>query len=115
MEPVAGAPSARGPIESTQPPVDEASAQSTALPTAPVEGTVSAAQTPAADAVSQTASGSVDAGGHEQVGQHTPGSNQALPQVQTAEPPRAVAQLQGYILEVPARQASNDDDQSSVH
>jgi hypothetical protein len=40
------------------------------------------------------------------------GTGRALPQVQTSEPPKAVAHLPGHILESPSRQASNDDQQS---
>jgi hypothetical protein len=40
------------------------------------------------------------------------GTGRALPQVQTSEPPKAVAHLSGQILESPSRQASNDDQQS---
>jgi hypothetical protein len=40
------------------------------------------------------------------------GTGRALPQVQTSEPPKAVAHLPGHILESPSRQASNDDEQS---
>jgi hypothetical protein len=42
------------------------------------------------------------------------GSGRALPQVQTSEPPTALAHFPGHILESPPRQASNDDE-SSVH
>jgi hypothetical protein len=40
------------------------------------------------------------------------GTGRALPRVQTSEPPKAVAHLPGHILELPSRQASNDDEQS---
>jgi hypothetical protein len=40
------------------------------------------------------------------------GTGRVLPQVQTSEPPKAVAHLPGHILESPSRQASNDDEQS---
>lgn len=40
------------------------------------------------------------------------GTGRALPQVQTSEPPAAVAHLPGHILESPSRQASNDDEPS---
>jgi hypothetical protein len=39
-------------------------------------------------------------------------TGRALPQVQTSEPPKAVAHLPGHILESPSRQASNDDEPS---
>jgi hypothetical protein len=38
-----------------------------------------------------------------------------LPQVQTTEPPQAVANLPGHIHEAPSRQAHHDDDQSIFH
>jgi hypothetical protein len=42
------------------------------------------------------------------------GGGRGLPQVQTTEPPKAVAHLPGHILESSSRQASNDD-QPSVY
>jgi hypothetical protein len=39
----------------------------------------------------------------------------ALPQVQTTDPPHAVAQLPGFITEIPQRHASHDDNQPGLH
>jgi hypothetical protein len=104
IEPPAAGAAAQGPIESDNSPTVAPDVQSTALPqSASAEETVHAAQAPAAHSMSQSDPPSADY------------SEQALPQVQTAEPPRAVAHLPGYILEAPAHQASNDDDQSSIH
>ena len=39
----------------------------------------------------------------------------ALPQVQTTDPPQAVAHLPGHITEIPQRHASHDDNQPGLH
>jgi hypothetical protein len=104
LEPSAGAATAQGPIESEDAPMVAPDVQSTAPPpSASAAETAHAAEAPTAHSVSQSEPLSADYSGQE------------LPQVQTEEPPRAVAHLPGYILEAPAHQASNDDDQSSVH
>jgi hypothetical protein len=43
------------------------------------------------------------------------GDGHTLPQVRISEPPTAMAHLPGFIVEPPSRQASNDDDKSSVY
>ena len=45
----------------------------------------------------------------------TSADGRPLPQVQTSEPPAAVAHLPGHILEVPSRQANHDDNQPSIY
>jgi hypothetical protein len=110
-----GSPAAHGAVESIDSSFSDGGAHSTALPTAPGEETMPAAPAPTADAVSQTISESANPAGDVQVGENGPIGEQVLPQFPTAEPPPAVAHLPGYILEAPSRQASNDDDQSSIH
>jgi hypothetical protein len=111
LEPVA----AHGSVESIDSSFSDGGAHSTALPVAPGEETMPAAPAATADAVSQTVSESANPSGDVQVGEYAPNSEQVLSQFPTAEPPPAVAHLPGYILAAPSRQASNDDDQSSIH
>jgi hypothetical protein len=108
--------SAQGPIDSQNSAIGEPNVQSTALPGLEAqEGTVPAGEAQAAEAVSQTVHENLNLSGEPHVGLDGRGGESALPQVQTADPPRAGAHLSGFILEVPARQASHDDDQSSIY
>jgi hypothetical protein len=116
METTPRAATAQGPIDSADSAIGESNVQTLATPgLEAAEKSVPAAEAPAAEAVSQTVHENLDVMGEPQVGIDMRSGDAALPQVQTAEPPRAGAHLSGFILEVPARQASNDDDQSSVY